>query len=777
MSYENNVKATINAAVAVAATTIQVVKAVAPYNDPPADGGVLVLQDDMSAPTKWEIITYTGRTDNTTYWTLTGVAKGAESTTDQAWSSGDHCFMAVTASVMGVETEVVLATVAQTTLTDQEDVLVTHASDPDYSREVLVEEYIPTNTQLRKIGNGFGGQSYADTMTNSILNHGSLNGAWDFATFLQRSNTDASTCFVGASPLTAYGLDAGAGFEYIVGDMYVVGYNSAGLGTSPFYVEVSDDNTNWTEIGRLVTHYYAATETVVSMSGRGRYVRITPTAYSGSYAYIFWSNYNGANLVTPWDISRQAPVVLTATGDTVCSESAVLSEVTSIEQTSLNGTTPTTAISLDNGATYSAFTADHGVVAVPASSTTLLVKVHLDASESFEDITFNFTKGNSFKVADASRWEVQYLSATETSIKNVSGYYQDFKATIKHGSPFSANPAATQGEMETGTESGIRAMSPLKVAQAIAALAAPVYFSATGGTETTYTSGGVNYKVHIFTSSGTFTAEASGPVDILMVGGGGAGGNEMGGGGGAGGLIHTLGGSSITAGIGSHSIVVGNGAAGSTSNITVNGSNTTAFGLTALGGGGASSLQMQRGGQSWNGAAGGSGGGSGASDAGTGYGGAGLQPGSSSGGYGNAGGNQTTEAGYYPGAGGGGAGTAGQTPASSTSNGGNGGAGLQVNIDGNNYYYAGGGGGDGYGSCPLSGAGGIGGGGGGSNEVGAAAAGGGSARNSGGNGLSGSNKRGGHAGANTGGGGGGATWQDAAGGNGGSGIVIVRYAV
>jgi hypothetical protein len=760
MSYENNVKATINAAVAVAATTIQVVKAVAPYNDPPADGGVLVLQDDMSAPTKWEIITYTGRTDNTTYWTLTGVAKGAESTTDQAWSSGDHCFMAVTASVMGVETEVVLATVAQTTLTDQEDVLVTHASDPDYSREVLVEEYIPTNTQLRKIGNGFGGQSYADTMTNSILNHGSLNGAWDFATFLQRSNTDASTCFVGASPLTAYGLDAGAGFEYIVGDMYVVGYNSAGLGTSPFYVEVSDDNTNWTEIGRLVTHYYAATETVVSMSGRGRYVRITPTAYSGSYAYIFWSNYNGANLVTPWDISRQAPVVLTATGDTVCSESAVLSEVTSIEQTSLNGTTPTTAISLDNGATYSAFTADHGVVAVPASSTTLLVKVHLDASESFEDITFNFTKGNSFKVADASRWEVQYLSATETSIKNVSGYYQDFKATIKHGSPFSANPAATQGEMETGTESGIRAMSPLKVAQAIAALAAPVYFSATGGTETTYTSGGVNYKVHIFTSSGTFTAEASGSVEVLLVaGGGGASGGDYatgGGGAGAGGLLT----SSLSVTAQGYPIVIGAGGTGTSGRSVRAGQagSSTGFSLTAIGGGAGASHSDNT-----------------AQSGGSGGGGAHLlhhsvhPGGAGTSGQGNAGGAGTDS---RTGGGGGGKGSVGA--AATTSQAGAGGHGQSSTLrTGSSINYAGGGGGgasdwnDPPAGGRSAGAGGSGGGGAGGHSSGA---------NASVKGINGATSTGGGAGGSA-HNGSSSSATSLVGANGGSGIVIIRYAV
>ena len=53
-------------------------------------------------------------------------------------------------------------------------------------------------------------------------------------------------------------------------------------------------------------------------------------------------------------------------------------------------------------------------------------------------------------------------------------------------------------------------------------------FSASGGTETTYTSGGVDYKVHSFTSTGNTNFVVSGrtdeTVDILVVAGGGGGG-------------------------------------------------------------------------------------------------------------------------------------------------------------------------------------------------------------------------------------------------------------
>ena len=68
-------------------------------------------------------------------------------------------------------------------------------------------------------------------------------------------------------------------------------------------------------------------------------------------------------------------------------------------------------------------------------------------------------------------------------------------------------------------------------------------FRATGGTETTYSSGGKNYKSHTFTSTATLNVTTGGTIDYLVVGGG-AGGSQgnagnggNGGGGGAGGVV------------------------------------------------------------------------------------------------------------------------------------------------------------------------------------------------------------------------------------------------
>lgn len=247
--------------------------------------------------------------------------------------------------------------------------------------------------------------------------------------------------------------------------------------------------------------------------------------------------------------------------------------------------------------------------------------------------------------------------------------------------------------------------------------------NATGGT-ITYSGG---YKIHRFTSSGTFGANVGGTVQALVVGGGGGGGGDSGGGGGAGGVVYNTS-YSITAG--NKSVTVGGGGGANS-----NGSNSVFVGLTAYGGGGGG--QINNNGQ--NGGSGGGAGGHWGSDTTT-YGGTGSQ--------GNSGGNSA--GGVITAGGGGGRGGAGYTATSSTTPG-HGGNGSTYSITGTSLYYAGGGGGGSVNN--PAGNGGLGG------------------------GANGSNVRsqvGGTGTANTGGGGGGGG-SIAAGGTGGSGVVIIRY--
>ncbi len=259
--------------------------------------------------------------------------------------------------------------------------------------------------------------------------------------------------------------------------------------------------------------------------------------------------------------------------------------------------------------------------------------------------------------------------------------------------------------------------------------------NATGGTITD--SGG--YRIHIFTSSDTFTAANSCNAEVLVVAGGGSGGNSGngGGGGGGGGVIYN---NSFSISPNSPiSVTVGSGGVMTytTGHYTgVNGGNSVFSSLTAIGGGG---------GGNYNGNAGGSGGGAGGTN-GTGIGGVGTS------GQGYAG---ISSGGADWTGGGGGAGGNASTQGLDVRQGGNG---LQYSISGTATYYGGGGaGGTGQPAGTFSG--GLGGG--ASNGT--------------------SNVKGPNGVANTGGGGAGSPFWSAtspyygSGGNGGSGIVIIRY--
>ncbi len=200
-------------------------------------------------------------------------------------------------------------------------------------------------------------------------------------------------------------------------------------------------------------------------------------------------------------------------------------------------------------------------------------------------------------------------------------------------------------------------------------------FSATGGTITEVN----GYRIHTFTSSGTFTVTGSGNVEVLVVAGGGSGGNHnttnANGGGGGGGVIYNA---SYAVTAGNYSVTVGNGGAAipnSTCSRGVNGENSVFGTLTAIGGGGGGSSC------GYAGASGGSGGGAA-------Y---GYAAGASTqgGGYGNAGASGAIA---WTGGGGGGAGSPG-VDGSGVVPGGNGGRGYPSSISGSLVRYAGGGGG------------------------------------------------------------------------------------
>jgi len=210
-----------------------------------------------------------------------------------------------------------------------------------------------------------------------------------------------------------------------------------------------------------------------------------------------------------------------------------------------------------------------------------------------------------------------------------------------------------------------------------------------GGTITTSGS----YRIHTFTSSGTFTNTISNlSVEYVVVaGGGGGGGSYYSGGGGAGGYRSSVSGestggggtleSALTLSTGNKTVTVGAGGGGGDGNNNgiSNGSNSVFDTITSTGGGRGAAGHG-------TGVAGGCGGaGSGNTANGGGPGGSGTT------GQGYNGGSADTTGNYYSG-GGGGAGSAGGHSAPQNGNS-NGGAGVQTSINGTATYYAAGGGG------------------------------------------------------------------------------------
>ena len=302
-----------------------------------------------------------------------------------------------------------------------------------------------------------------------------------------------------------------------------------------------------------------------------------------------------------------------------------------------------------------------------------------------------------------------------------------------------------------------------------------LFITASGGTESTCG----DYKIHTFTSPGTFCVSGVGnplgssTVDYLVIagGGGGAAGNSPahgGGGGGAGGYRESSGAASgcytaspLGSGVSAlpvsaqgYPITVGAGGNGSTSNDVVGscGSNSIFSTITSTGGGGGGASLPSA--PNFPGRPGGSGGGG--SSEGSGSGGTGNTPPVSppQGNNGGAGVNTSTPCLQT---GGGGGATAVGTSGTGGGTMGAGGAGATSVISGSPTTRAGGGGGGATGPC--TGAGGPGGSGGGGN--------GGTPGTPGGNGDT--NKGSG------GGGGKGGSPGQTNGGNGGSGVVVIRY--
>jgi len=281
-----------------------------------------------------------------------------------------------------------------------------------------------------------------------------------------------------------------------------------------------------------------------------------------------------------------------------------------------------------------------------------------------------------------------------------------FQDTIINDTGFLQLPAGTTAQRPASPQAGMTrfntTINSIEVYNGVSWISLENEFSAsvTGNVLTSeLTDNGKRYRVHQFLGTGTFTPNVAGDVEYLIVAGGGGGGAWVGGGGGAGGMLT----GSTTVTPQTYTITVGGGGTGefnpggySGMPRATNGGDSSAFGVTATGGGRGGSWST------YDAQPGGSGGGEGHSPPGA----AGVF------GQGHAGGQgRGTSTNGYPTGGGGGAGGVGGNWSAAKS--GNGGIGIPSTITGTTIWYAGGGGGGIHGSSSNAdpGDGGLGGGG------------------------------------------------------------------
>jgi len=385
--------------------------------------------------------------------------------------------------------------------------------------------------------------------------------------------------------------------------------------------------------------------------------------------------------------------------------------------------------------------------------------------------TFNVAAGSLGSFFDTT---VVSVSAGATDVESETLTFSISSGALPTGLSINSSSGLITGTLATGDTTSTTYNFTVRVIDTASNVNTRAYTMAvsgapSGGTITNATIQSTSYRIHTFTSNAQFTTY--GPVsqtNALLVAGGGSAGARHAGGGGAGGVLYITG---ATVNAGTYTAQVGSGGGRSgDEQYGATGQNTTFLGETANGGGRTNAYTGSCLTQD-----GGSGGGEsgrqcnlvGSATQGN--------PSQYSGtGYGNGGGTTNTTSKHF-GGGGGGAGAAGQSSNSDSMRTSDGGAGIQINIDGNDYYWGGGGGGNAYsnGQGGQAGFGGSGGGGAGGRTNGSDGQGGTGGRN---NGQGTLGDAGGDAGANTGsGGGGGAQTGPGRGGAGGSGIVIIRY--
>lgn len=171
---DNFVRSILAVDAAIGDTSLVVALAAPPLRDPPAASadapGILILQDQPTAPTKIEIVTYTGVSIVGTQVTLSGVTRGLEGTSAQAWPAGTQIFSGSTAAVLAqFALKAALATVA--TSGSYNDLADQPALGTAAAKDVGVADGVAPLGSDAKISTTF--------LPASVIGQVSYQGSWD----------------------------------------------------------------------------------------------------------------------------------------------------------------------------------------------------------------------------------------------------------------------------------------------------------------------------------------------------------------------------------------------------------------------------------------------------------------------------------------------------------------------------------------------------------------------------------------------------------------------
>jgi len=287
--YNNDVRTTLAADVAAGAATITVNAASSPHEDPPDPGGgvaILVLLDSLADYAKREVVTYTSRTDNGDgTFTLGGVSKGQEETSDQSWSAGDHAIQSVT--VQGLAENPPVDSVAGKT-----GAVTLSASDVGLGNVPNEDATDPAN--LDQAG-ATGGQAlvWDDTA-----------GAWGPDDIIAAGGTAITATDGGTDAYTASGLPFDGSTDLITAR---VEFGSANTTSSPTFDPDSNGAKNLVDrYGNAWAGLVDGTHIVQYDSGNDRYVVLDP--YDVEHTIIYP---NGGSESSPSSISTGTRLVET----------------------------------------------------------------------------------------------------------------------------------------------------------------------------------------------------------------------------------------------------------------------------------------------------------------------------------------------------------------------------------------------------------------------------------------------------------------------------------